>query len=292
MKEAISIFFFIFWAIMAFFFYKIPVCLGTQGPTITVIVSSEIRPYKEALGGLKSSLTFPIQEYNYRSNPKLVEHVLKSESSDFVVAIGPEAAKAARASSPLPPHKKLYLMVLDPKSLLKQQKICGVDLRIPVERQLDAISKRFPPPVRIGILYNALENQKIIDEFVKKAEWFNATVTGIQVNTPKDCPGALIKNRKNIDILLFIPDTIVIKEALVQYLIKESIFRGIAVVGYNHFFIENGAVMSLSIDYEEVGKLGANLLKQIWDGGKCSLLPPPFKLEWNQRAWDTVRQRR
>jgi len=102
----------------------------------------------------------------------------------------------------------------------------------------------------------------------------------------------LIKYRKNIDVLLFIPDTVVIKEALVQYLIKESIFRGIAVVGYNHFFIENGAVMSLSIDYEEVGKVGANLLKRIWDGGNCSLVPPPFKVEWNQREWDTVRQRR
>jgi len=188
-KEAISVFFFIFWAIMAFFFIKIPVCLGVQEPTITVIVSSEIRPYKEAVGGLKSSLTFPIQEYNYRSNPKLVEHILKNESSDFVVTIGPEAAKAASASSPLPSHKKLYLMVLDPKSLLKQQKICGVDLRVPVERQLESIAKRFPTPVRIGILYNAKENQKIIDEFEKKAEWFNATVTGIQVNTPKDCPG-------------------------------------------------------------------------------------------------------
>ncbi len=76
--------------------------------------------------------------------------------------------------------------------------------------------------------------------------------------------------------------------ALLTHLVKDALLHGIAVVGYNHFFIEIGAVLALNIDYERVGILGAKLAEDILSGSQCGLASPPFEVEWNEKAWKTI----
>ena len=93
-----------------------------------------------------------------------------------------------------------------------------------------------------------------------------------------------------MNTLLFIPDSTVISEALLSHLVKEALLHRIAVVGYNHFFMEIGAVLAFKIDYKGVGALGAKLAGKVVSGSSCRLHSPPFEVEWNQKAWDAVRQ--
>jgi len=265
-------------------------CYGA-GPKITIVISSNIRPYKEALDGFKKALDLAVECYDLK-NPELVKYVLTKEHQDFVVAIGPEASRIVHDFSPLPPEKKLYLMVLDPEELLGEDKVCGVDLRIPPDRELKKIHERLKGPLNLGIFYCPEENQEMVSLFSSRARAFGINVTGIPVESPKAVPKAFKDNLGRINTILFIPDSVVIQEALVRYLIKRSVLMGIAVIGYNHFFIENGAVMSLTIQYDKVGEEGARLLKDMILKGVCKKVSPPYVVEWNKGAWNTVRQKR
>lgn len=260
----------------------------TTAPKVTLIITSGIRPYKVAVEGFKKALKFSVRQYIYSANPKLVEHILTNEPHDVLVAVGPQAARAiSHVDSNIP---KVYLMVLDPWRYGENGDVCGIDLRIPPRTQLNEIKDRFGQGVRIGILYHPEENQKIVDSFIKDAQKLSLEIVAIPVGSPRESISALKKNANNLDCLLFIPDSVVIKEALVQYLIKHCIMKGIAAIGYNHFFVESGAVMSLSIDYSKVGELGASLVHKLLEDEKCKVEPPPYIVEWNEKAWNTVKQ--
>lgn len=259
-------------------------------PKITVILSSGIRPYKEAFEGFKKNCAQDVDLYDYKSNPKLIEHILKNDDHDILVAMGPQAARSIH-SLHASRSKKIYLMVLDPERFSENGTLCGVDLRIPPETQLKEIRTHLGQGLKVGILYNEAANMAVIKKFQKSAGKLSMKLVGIPVKRPRDCIEALSRFRNEIDVLLFIPDPVVIKEALVQYILKQCILNGIMAVGYNHFFVENGAVLSLSVNYKETGALGARILKELREGRECALFPPPYTVEWNKKAWDTVKQR-
>lgn len=252
-----------------------------------VIVSSEIRPYLSALEGLRAELDVQMSVYSLQSNPELVRRRLADEDFDLVISIGPEASKVVW-ETPGWQRLRMALMVLDPVKLLDDPHLCGVDLRIPMQEQIRAIAQRFGTGRTVGILYNPQDNEEWVERARSAGSDLGITVTPLPVAGRKDVPRTLGAAFGAIDTLLFIPDATVISETLVAHLVKEALLQGIAVIGYNHFFVEAGAVMALSIDYKEVGILGARLAREILANGNCRLHAPPYKIEWNEKAWKLV----
>ncbi len=253
---------------------------------ITVVVSSHARPFVEALDGFNSAFPTPFSVQYVDSNPELVKHTIRHNRFILIVAIGPDAAELvythAQVSTP-----KAVLMVLDPDELLNfHHRLCGVHLRISFRDQFAKIRQYMGKGRRVGVLYNQAENGRRIVTATEVATEFDIVCVPLLVNRREDVLKALSSAEKKIDTLLFIPDATVISETMVQYLIKRALLQGIAPVGYNHFFIEAGAVMAFTIDYEKVGIVGARISEQILSGDECTLAPPPFSVEWNSRAWE------
>jgi putative ABC transport system substrate-binding protein len=276
--------------ILAFFLW--PVFLGLlhakeHNADIAVIVSSQIRPYVMALEGLRSSLQQPLTIYYLNSNPKLIRHHLSQKCYDLLITIGPEASVLAWSTLNLN-DKKIALMVLDPQKLLADPEPYGVDLRIPIKEQIRLIKQRLGNRREIGILYNPAENREWIEQAQKEGSELGISVIPLMVHKRNEIIKVLSSAYKNIDTLLFIPDSTVISIALLSHLVKDALLHGIAVVGYNHFFVEIGAVMAFNINYEKVGILGGKLARDIMSGSRCGLSPPPFEVEWNEKAWKTI----
>ncbi len=258
-------------------------------PRIAVVVSSQIRPYILALDGLRSKLDYPVTVYYMTTNPEIVKRGLEQRNFDLIVAIGPNAARLVWEIHS--PHtSKIALMVLDLKNFLRPLTPCGIDLRIPLVQELQAISARFKNNQRIGIPFSQPENRLLVDQAIGAADEFNIRVLPIPIENVHDVFLDLARMYNQIDILLCIPDRIFISEAIVTHLIKECLLHGVAVVGYNHFFIESGALMAFTIDYKLVGTKGAELIRQIMAGKSCRVYTPPFKLEWNERVWNTLKR--
>jgi putative ABC transport system substrate-binding protein len=267
--------------------------LATASPAIAdeaaiaVVVSSEIRPYLAALEGLRSGLSHSLEIYYVNRNPELVRHRLVHSDFDVVIAIGPEASKLVW-SAEKDMGEKMTLMVLDPQKVLDDAGLCGIDLRIPIREQISLTRKRLGAGRNIGILYNPQENQEWVGLAVTAGSELGVKISPLEVDGKKDAIKTLAAAYGSIDTLLFIPDSTVISETLVSHLIKEALLHGIAAVGYNHFFVEAGAVMSFNIQYDQVGMMGARLAQAILAGSGCGLSPPPFETELNERAWQLV----
>lgn len=264
-----------------------PLYAEENNADITVIVSSQIRPYVMALEGLRSNSRQPLTIYYLNSNPELIRHHLSQKYNDLLISIGPEASILVW-STLNPADKKIALMVLDSQKLLADSEPCGVDLRIPIKDQIYLIKKRLGERRKIGILYNPVENREWIEQAQKEGTDLGISVIPLPVHKRHEITKVLSSAYQNIDTLLFIPDSTVISMALLSHLVKDALLHGIAVVGYNHFFIEIGAVMAFNIDYKKVGIIGAEMAKDIMSGSQCGLSPPPFEVEWNEKAWKTI----
>jgi len=276
--------------ILAFLLWSLflsPLHAEENSADIAVIVSSQIRPYVMALEGLRSSLQQPLTIYYLNLNPEFIRRHLNQKHYDLLIAIGPEASILTWSTLD-PDDKKIALMVLDQQKLLADPEPCGVDLRIPIKDQIQLIKQRLGDKRKIGILYNPMENREWIEQAQKEGSQLGISVIPLPVHKRHEITKVLSSAYQNIDTLLFIPDSTVISMALLSHLVKDALLHGIAVVGYNYFFVEIGAVLAFNINYEKVGILGAKLARDILSGSQCGLSPPPFEVEWNEKAWKMI----
>lgn len=234
---------------------------------IIIITSSDIIPYQKAIVGFKSRLpqdTF--QEYSInedikREGQSVVERAIK-RGGDLVLAVGPQATYLI-GKHPGSIHKVLT-MVLNPEKLLnKNNMFPGVSLNLPIVLQLDMMKLGFPKRKRIGVFYNQKLNQKTIDDTSGKALTKDLVIVGLPIASQKEIPEILNSPQFNIDILWIIPDRTVGSEKILKYLIKNMLLKNIPVVGFNDWFTENGAILSFSLDYEEIGRQTAELAQTI-----------------------------
>ncbi len=242
-----------------------------------------------ALDGFRSHMSGPLVTSYVDANPELARHRLSRSESSLITAIGPVAAKMVWESAPAD-TRKLCLMVLDPAELLGRSDLCGIHLRVPVQEQFRLISQRMGPGTRIGVLYNPSENGRWILDAGVAVSLTDVMLVPIAVERTEDVAGALLSAAERIDALLFIPDSTVISETMVGYLVKNALLKGIAPVGYNSFFLETGAVMAFIIDYRKCGEAGADLAMEVLSGKRCHMQPPPFEVAWNEKAWDVVQR--
>ncbi len=258
--------------------------------TVALLVSSQIRPYMSALKGFEEAMDRDLEVIYLNTNPAYARQKISTGDYALAAAVGPEAAQLLWSIERLSCPKMLF-MVLDPDKLLMDPEVDGVGLRIPIKIQLEQIEAKLHPR-SIGVLYHPRENQGLIEVAKALLTGSSTALVPIAVEERRGVAQAFLKARAAFDSLWFLPDSVVISEAMVSYLTKKALFSGIAVVGYNHFFIEAGAVMAVSVDYRGVGIKAAHVAGRILNGHRPGIMPPPFKVEWNDRAWDLIRQRR
>ncbi|NPA93837.1 MAG: hypothetical protein GXO58_00230 [Thermodesulfobacteria bacterium] len=252
-------------------------------PPVGIFLSSKIRPYLQALHGLEDEIDFDYQVFDLSENFELAKHYAKSRRFQTCVAIGPEAIKLLyKYGSAIP--NKLAIMALDLEKLIGNHKICGIDLRIPIDFQLKVIREKFGPGKKVAVLYNQAENGAIIEKAKEAAKSQGLILVPLEVNSPSQIMEKLTPTFSTVDIILFIPDSVVISEKVVSHITKTALLNGVAVCGFNRFFYETGALLSFIIDYEEIGREAARLLEKLIREHLCIFEPPKVKLLWNRRA--------
>jgi putative ABC transport system substrate-binding protein len=233
---------------------------------IIIIKSSDIIPYQKATEGFKkkfSPATF--QEYSIDEDISQGKSILAraiKRGGDLILAVGPEAAYlvGTEASS----ISRVFTMVLSPERLLDTTLLYhGVSLNLPVSLQLERIKSAFPERKRIGVLYTQELNQNTVDSISDKALAAGLRIVGFPVASRKEISKVLKSPQLDIDILWIIPDRTIGSEKIIKYLIKKMLLRKIPVVGFNEWFAKNGAILSFSLDYQEIGKQAAELAQKL-----------------------------
>lgn len=264
---------------------------AAEDEAVGILLSREITPYITMVEELEARLgSLQLQRFflDEQGNP----YSLGSRGTTLVparyaalVAVGPEALRylLPRAGSvPL-----FYGMILNPEKIVPADARlpCGVSLNLPVKDQLGAIRQHFPATARVGVLFDPANNQQWLDDASVYAASLGMHLVPLRVNQ-QDSKLDIVGDFSRLDAILFIPDSTIISRAVIQHVIKQAVLHRIPVVGYNQFFHESGAALSLIIDYRKVGQQVADLVQQLLAGERCrESLAPAFSSRVNRDAW-------
>jgi putative ABC transport system substrate-binding protein len=239
---------------------------------IAILQSSDIAAYREAIAGLKA--TGPIgatyTEYDAQGDLELGKKLarkLRASDASLVVAVGLKAALAAKVEIVDVPV--VYMMVLDPlKHQLTAANMTGTLLEVPLDRQMKIMRMFLPNLHRIGTLYDPAKTSSRMKDAVQQATISDFQLTGIPIESDKDVPQQLRALLANVEALWLMPDSTVLTNESVQFILESALARQIPVIGFSPEFTRLGALLSMSVNYGEIGRETGLLVKRILNGEK------------------------
>jgi len=245
---------------------------------IAILRSSDIAAYREAIAGLKA--TGPIgatyTEYDAQGDletGKKLARKVRASNASLVVAVGLKAALAAKVEIIDVPI--VYMMIMDPlKHQLTGANMTGTLLEVPVDQQLKIIRKFLPALHQLGTLYDPAKTSAWVEDAMQQATIANFRLKGLPVKSEKDVPEQLRELLSNVEDFWLTPDSTVLTNESVRFILESALARQIPVIGFSPEFTRLGALVSISVVYGDVGRETGLLVKRILDGERLLPLNP------------------
>lgn len=261
--------------------------MGTQsqqaawGQDIVVLKSADVGAYNAAASAFQDILTpeFDVLEYDLQgdlSHGRKLGRKIRASPARLIVAIGLKAALAAKLEILDIPI--ISCMVLTPaKYDLTGDNMTSIGLRIPIEHQFDMIQQLIPNVQRVGVLFDPTKTDETIQQAKALAKKHGLQFVSSSVSSPQDVPDKLRALLPSIDLLWLIPDSTVLTEDSLEFLLSTTLEARIPVVGFSSGLVRSGAFAGLYINYAKVGTQVAKLANDILKGKRIpqgASLPP------------------
>ena len=232
---------------------------------IQIILSQSLRPYWETAKGIKESLK------DFKIKMCLVENYQSQTCTK--VAVGLKAAQIVKEA-------KICILLLYPTITKEPSNCkCGIFLEIPGKIYLKTIKKLTPWAQSIGIIYSDPSIESYAADIESTLIKNNLKAKKIRISSIKELNKIL---ESSIDIIIPIPDPIFSTEAVIKTLVRYFTAQRKIVIGYNNYFTEIGAPISIITDYRKTGKKTAELIYLAIESGKCTWEPAVHEIKVNQ----------
>lgn len=255
-----------------------PVHARAAGVEIAILKSSDLKAYSEAIEGFKTTAPggTTYTEYDLRGDlerGKQLARKLRASDSALVVAVGLKAALAAKLE--IVDIPVLYMMILDPlKHRLTADNMTGVLLEIQTDRQFKIMRTFLPTLRRIGMMYDPDKSASKLKEAAARAPTYEFLLQGFPVEHEKEVPQQFRSLLSESEALWLIPDSTVLTDESIRFILESALAKQVPVVGFSSEFTRLGALLSLSIDYGDVGREAGLLAKRIVNGEQQLPLKP------------------
>lgn len=268
--------------ILALILWTLPLTTPVMAADIIILKSSDIAAYNQAINGFKAAIPTGINlsEYDLQGDlekgRKLARKIRASDPA-LVFAVGLKAAKAAQLE--IVDIPVVYAMVLDPaKYGLNTQNMTGVLLEVPVERQLAMIRNLLPQLKHIGTLYDPAKTSALIDEARRLLKQSGTELVPMQITSEREVPGNLRALLPSIDALWLVPDSTVLTDESLRFILNSALEGRVPVIGFSREFARSGALLCLSVNYADIGRQAGHLTRKLLDG-QLSLPMKPWHPE-------------
>ena len=247
-------------------------------PEIVILKSSEIAAYDDAVKGFKATAPSGAiyTEYDLQGDlerGKTFAKKIRASDASLVVAVGLKAALAAKLE--IVDIPVVYMMILDPlKHQLNGANMTGTLLEIPVDRQLKLLHMLLPTTHRLGILYDPSKSLSRVKDATSQARANAFHLQGFPVNSEKEVPQQLRTLLATVDALWLMPDSTVLTDESIRFILESALAQHVPVIGFSPEFTRLGGLLSLSVNYGEVGRETGLLAKRILDGERLLPLNP------------------
>ena len=259
-------------------FCIVPPQASAAGMEIAILRSSDLKAYNDAIEGFKTTAPggTTYTEYDLRGDlerGKQLARKIRASDSVLVVAVGLKAALAAKLE--IVDIPVLYMMILDPlKHRLNADNMTGVLLDIPMDRQFKIMRAFLPTMRRIGIMYDPDKTAPKLKEAESRAPTHAFQLRGFPVQNEKETPQQLRALLSESEVLWLVPDSTVLTDESIRFILESAVAKQVPVVGFSSELTRLGALLSMSIDYGEVGREAGLLAKRIVNGEQQLPLKP------------------
>jgi putative tryptophan/tyrosine transport system substrate-binding protein len=272
------------WVLALFCFAALGAPDHAGAAEVAILKSADLAAYNQSVAGFKaampSSTTFV--EYDMQGDvgrgQKLARKIRASDAA-LLLAVGVKAALVAKLE--IVDIPVIFCMVLDPaKHDLKAPNMTGIRLDIPLNRQFSAMRSVLPSLKRIGVLYDPEKTGYLVEEARLLSKSMGLELIAKQVNTEKEVPPALRALLSQVEALWLVPDSTVLTEDSLKFVLGTALDLNVPVIGFSSELVRSGALVGLSVGYEDVGRQAGVLAKKMLtdDYKPSSATLPPDRL--------------
>lgn len=244
-------------------------------PHITVLVSHDAAPYRDALKGFQQALAqrgvdAAVEVVALQGEARKVAPAMQKARSDgaaLVFTMGLVATQAALAeNTDLPVVAGL---ILSADVLTRAGNATGVTLEMPLDLQFEWMQRLLPAHKTVGVLYNSAENRKKVEEAGRAARSRGFQLLAHEVDRPQSLPAALDAVAKKSDALWAISDSVVVSPETAKSLLVASFRNRIPFIGLSGAWVKAGALFALDWDYEDVGAQCGEVALKVLKGARA-----------------------
>lgn len=242
-----------------------------------VVLSSDIKPYREALEGFKGGFRGKVRDMVLGTDPsaagKIVAEINKP-NCEVTVAMGSKALKFLKLRISNKPI--VFAMTLSPSAEgTVGRNISGVYLESSPGDTLAAIKEVLPSASSVGIIYSP-SSRTYISEASKAA-----SKLGLRLNaSPAPSLGDAIRVTPVIstksDVLWMIPDLITSSQGAFKAMLESSLKNNIPLFALSQKHVKAGALAALVTNYKENGQQAAAIASRVARGTPASSIPHEY----------------
>lgn len=241
--------------------------------------------FRAAVGAHRSLRIWPMAEMT----PGQLQSLTRG--AELIVPVGVKAARFV-AENHSGQAAVLTLMIpgafgerLEWPSSLGRRKTSYVPIDQPAPRSLDLASEVFPKAHRIGVVISP-ENAGIAKLLAQEVGRRQLSLNLETVAAPEEVAAALRRVLRESDVLLLVPDALVINAANAQNVLLTTYRHRVPVVGFSQGLSKAGAVASVYSSPGQIGRQGARMALRWLETGD---LPGPqpsaeFSLSFNRHV--------
>lgn len=210
---------------------------------------------RRALGA--PSLTLDVTERRQRDQ-------LASSCGRLVIAVGPEALRAASALAPGTPT--LHVMA----SAARTSGQAGVLSDAPPRRVLETLAKLAPRTRRIGAVYDPERTGALVAEAQGAARALGMELVALPARSVGEAVRAFHRFEADVhvDALWLLPDGTATVQETAYYALELAHWQRMAVVGLSRWYVASGALFALVPRPESCGAAAGELGRQLLRGGQ------------------------
>ena len=255
----------IIWGILLIIHSSAQLVSAASQPTVFILNSNRsIEKYSLAETSFKSAYSGEIKSFNLKKiNIKEdgAANLLNPRHEDLIYCIGSKALLFATKN--FPDNKILVSSAVNGKHFKRNSEIYRISEQVPLETQLTNIKMIFSFIKNIGIIYSPQLNEKWVKNAGKEARRFGIEIKGRPYDKSESVENVFSELLSVVDAILLIPDPRVITRNSLDKMMKISTAMKKPIISYSPVFVEEGAVLSISIDDKTVGNQAAILAERI-----------------------------
>jgi ABC-type uncharacterized transport system substrate-binding protein len=238
--------------------------------SVTVLLGEPTGIYQDVAQALVRELEQPPE--GWRVRVQVLAERKGPGHEDLVIPLGLKALQAVLSESAttpvwslLVPRQTFEQMAAQPAG--RRRPLSALYLDQPLSRHVQMLKAALPSAKRVGVLLGPTSASQEA-ALRSAASAARLEVLGELIRQPEDLSPALAKFRGQADVLLLLPDPVVLNRGSLQTLLLQTYQLRLPVAAYSIQLIEAGAMLALYASPSQIGaEAGARLRKAQTGGG-------------------------